>query len=206
MSPTSLFAVQFTFSLLLSTIVAGWYIGPALKKLSLDAALVPLFLFEASAVLALLAALSLRYKVSGAIAIAWVVNVVTSLDWLYASFLAASNQLVTYPMGANWYIINYYVPAIGVAHVLFLSGCLRAIVSGLVIDITYRSAGRSASQSALAQITGLTKAVGTAPRWSASRQSMGILTRRWGGFPKRPPPMPPTPARLSPAAWRASHP
>lgn len=150
MSPTSLFAVQFTLSLILSAIVAGWYIGPALKKLPLHAALVPLFLFEAlrylpssafapgqvsdavpkaamagiaygdlaSALLSLLAAFSLRYKVSGAIAIAWVVNVVTSLDWLYASFLAASNQLVTYPMGANWYIVNYYVPAIGVAHVL----------------------------------------------------------------------------------------
>jgi len=150
MRPTSLFAVQFTLSLLLSAIVAKWYIEPALKKRPLHAALVPLFLFEAlrylpssafapgqvsdavpkdamagiaygdlaSAVLALLAALFLRYRVQRAIAIAWLVNIVTSLDWLYASFLAASNELVTYPMGSNWYIINYYVPAIGVAHVL----------------------------------------------------------------------------------------
>ena len=47
MSPSSLFAVQFTLSLLLSAVVAGWYIGPALRKLPLHAALVPLFLFEA---------------------------------------------------------------------------------------------------------------------------------------------------------------
>ena len=157
MSPTSLFAVQFTFSVILSVIVARWYVVPALRKLPVHSALVPLFLFHAlrylpssafapgqigdavprdamsaiaygdmaSAVLALLAALFLHYRVQGAIAVAWLVNVVTSLDWLYASFLAASNQLATYPMGANWYIINYYVPAIGVAHVLIFAQLLK---------------------------------------------------------------------------------
>ena len=157
MSPTSLFAVQFTFSVILSVIVARWYVVPALRKLPVHSALVPLFLFHAlrylpssafapgqigdavprdamsaiaygdmaSAVLALLAALFLHYRVQGAIAVAWLVNVVTSLDWLYASFLAASNQLATYPMGANWYIINYYVPAIGVAHVLIFARLLK---------------------------------------------------------------------------------
>jgi hypothetical protein len=79
----------------------------------------------ASAVLALVAVLFLRYRLQGAIAVAWAVNVVTSLDWLYASFLAASNQLVAFPMGSNWYIINYYVPAIGVAHVLIFARLLK---------------------------------------------------------------------------------
>ena len=41
-----------------------------------------------------------------------------ALDWLYASYLAASNELVTYSMGGNWYIVSYYVPLIGVVHVL----------------------------------------------------------------------------------------
>jgi hypothetical protein len=157
MSPTLLFAVQFTFSLVLSAMVARWFVAPALKKLPVHAALVPLFLFHAlrylpssafapgqighavpkdamaaiaygdlaSAVLALVAALFLRYRVQGAIAVAWVVNVVTSLDWLYASFVAASNQLATYPMGTNWYIMNYYAPAIGVAHVLIFARLLK---------------------------------------------------------------------------------
>ena len=157
MSPTSLFAAQFTFSLVLSVIVAKWYLVPALNKLPAHAALVPLFLFHAlrylpssafapgqigeavpkdamaaiaygdlaSAVLALLAVFFLRYQWPGAIAVAWLVNVVTSLDWLYASFLAASNQLATYPMGSNWYVINYYVPAIGVVHVLIFARLLR---------------------------------------------------------------------------------
>src|SRR5713101_4822214 len=79
-----------------------------------------------SAVLALIAALFLRYRWRNAIGVAWIVNTVTSLDWLYAGFLAASNQLVTYPMGGNWYIINYYVPVIGVIHVMIFARLLRA--------------------------------------------------------------------------------
>src|SRR5262249_50069589 len=54
-----------------------------------------------SAVLALIATVFLYYRLSGAIGVAWFVNIVMSLDWLNASFLAASNQLVTYPMGGN---------------------------------------------------------------------------------------------------------
>jgi hypothetical protein len=79
----------------------------------------------ASAILALIAALFLRYEWRAAIGVAWIVNVVTSLDWVYAGFVAASNQLVTYPMGGNWYIINYYVPVIGVVHVMIFARLLR---------------------------------------------------------------------------------
>jgi hypothetical protein len=79
----------------------------------------------ASALLAMIAALFLRYRWNGAIGVAWLVNVFASLDWLYASFLAASNRLVTHPMGANWYIINYYVPVIGVIHVMIFARLLR---------------------------------------------------------------------------------
>ena len=75
----------------------------------------------ASAILAMIAALFLHYEWRAAIGIAWTVNIVTSLDWIYAGFLAASHQLVTYPMGVNWYIINYYVPVIGVIHVMIFA-------------------------------------------------------------------------------------
>jgi hypothetical protein len=78
-----------------------------------------------SAILALIAAWFLHNRWSSAIAVAWIVNIATSLDWLYAGFLAASNQLVTYPMGANWYIINYYVPVIGVIHVMIFGRLLK---------------------------------------------------------------------------------
>jgi hypothetical protein len=137
--------------------IAKWYISPALDKLPLASALVPLFLVHAlrylpssafapgqvdarvpmdamaaiaygdlgSAGLAVIAALFLHYRWGAAIAVAWLVNIVTSLDWLYAGFLAASNQLVTYPMGGNWYIINYYVPMIGVVHVMIFARLVK---------------------------------------------------------------------------------
>src|SRR5215813_12983034 len=157
MSPTALFGLQFTFSLVVFAAVARWYIGPALRRLPLTDALVPLFLVHAlrylpssafapgqigagvpadamsaiawgdlaSAVLALIAAVWPRYRWTGAIAVAWIVNVVTSADWLYAGYLAASSRLVTYPMGGNWYIINYYVPVIGVIHLMIFARLFR---------------------------------------------------------------------------------
>jgi len=74
-----------------------------------------------SALLAPVAAVFLYYRFRGAVAVAWAVNGITSLDWLYAGYLAASSQLVTYPLGGNWYIVNYYVPFIGVIHVLIFA-------------------------------------------------------------------------------------
>jgi hypothetical protein len=78
-----------------------------------------------SAVLALIAAVFLYYRWGGAIVVAWVVNLVTSLDWVYAGSVAASNELVTYPLGGNWYIINYYVPVLGVIHLMIFSRLIR---------------------------------------------------------------------------------
>jgi hypothetical protein len=78
-----------------------------------------------SAVLALVAALFLYYRWRAAVGLAWVINAVTSLDWLYAGYRAASSQLVTYPLGGNWYIVNYYVPMIGVVHVLIFARLVR---------------------------------------------------------------------------------
>jgi len=79
----------------------------------------------ASAALAMVAAAFLYYRWRGAIAVAWIVNVVTSLDWINAGYVAASNELVTYPMGGNWYIINYYVPVIGVIHIMIFARLFR---------------------------------------------------------------------------------
>jgi len=157
MSPTTLLRVQFTFSLVLFVLVAKWYVWPALNRVPVSTALVPLFLVHvlrylpssafapgqvdvkvpmgamaaiaygdlASAVLALIAAIFLYYGWSGAIGVAWIVNVITSLDWLNAGYLAASNQLATYAMGGNWYIIDYDVPLIGVIHVMIFARLLR---------------------------------------------------------------------------------
>jgi len=157
MSPTTLMGVQFTFSVVLFSLVAKWYISPALNARPVHAALAPLFLVHAlrylpssafapgqvgptvpmhamaviaygdlaSAALALAAAVFLYYRWPGAIAVAWIVNILMSLDWIYAGYVAASNQLVSHPMGGNWYIINYYVPVIGVIHVMIFARLMR---------------------------------------------------------------------------------
>ena len=157
MSPTTLFGIQFTLSLVLAALVARWYVVPVLYRLPVGTALVPLFLVHAlrylpssafapgqvgasvpmdamariisgdlvSAILALVAALFLRYGWSGAIGVAWLVNTVTSVDWLYGGYIAASNHLVEHPLGGNWYIVNYYVPVIGVVHLMIFARLLR---------------------------------------------------------------------------------
>ncbi len=79
----------------------------------------------ASAVLALVAVLFLRFRWPAATAVAWVVNILMSLDWLYATRLAASNELVTYEMGGNWYIVSYYVPVLAVVHVMIFQRLFR---------------------------------------------------------------------------------
>jgi hypothetical protein len=161
MSPTTLQGVQSTFSIVLFSLVAVWYIAPALRRLAVEDALVPLFLVHAlrylpssafapgqidsrvpadamkiiangdliSAVLALAAALFLHYRWNGALAVAWIVNVVTTIDWLYAGFVASSHKLTTYPMGGNWYIMNYYAPVLGVVHVMIFAYLLKARTS-----------------------------------------------------------------------------
>lgn len=45
----------------------------------------------ASAILALIAASFLRYQWRGAIEIAWIVNIVTSVDWVYAGWRLPAN-------------------------------------------------------------------------------------------------------------------
>src|SRR5262249_61468048 len=131
MSPTTLFGVQFTFSLVICAAIAIWYIAPALRRLPATDALAPLFLVHAlrylpssafapgqidprvpadamsaiafgdlgSAVLALVAAVFLRYRWPRAIAVAWVVNVLTSIDWVYAGFPSASRLLADVCVG-----------------------------------------------------------------------------------------------------------
>ena len=156
-SPTSLSSLQFTLSVLIFSLVAKWYIAPALNKLEPYRALVPLFLVHTlrylpstafapgqigsdvpmqamsriaygdlmSAILAVVAVMFLRYRWPGALPVAWAVNIVASLDWLYASFLATSNQLINHFLGGNWYIVHYYVPVIGVIHVMIFTRLLQ---------------------------------------------------------------------------------
>jgi hypothetical protein len=44
---------------------------------------------------------------------------------LVVRVLAASNQLITHYLGGNWYIVHYYVPVIGVIHVMIFARLLK---------------------------------------------------------------------------------
>src|SRR5215831_8196795 len=57
MNPQLLFGVQFTLSLIIFVMVARWYISPALSRMPIRAALVPIFLIH-----------TLRYLLSSAFA------------------------------------------------------------------------------------------------------------------------------------------
>tara|TARA_Y100000588_G_scaffold297194_1_gene317861 strand:- start:903 stop:1283 length:381 start_codon:yes stop_codon:yes gene_type:complete len=85
---------------------SGFAPGPLDPEIPMEAMSQIAYGDVASALLALVAVLLLRLRWSGAIAVAWVVNILMSLDWLNATMLAASNELVTYRMGVNWYIIS----------------------------------------------------------------------------------------------------
>src|SRR5438552_18625366 len=116
MAPIVLFGIQFTFALVVYTIVAWWYGIPRLSMLPREVALVPLVWVHAfriiggtilapgavdaavpvefrtmiglgdiaTAVLALVALLALRYRVSWALASVWMVLVLGLLDTVNA--------------------------------------------------------------------------------------------------------------------------
>lgn len=79
----------------------------------------------ASAVLALLAALFLRYGWPAAVPLAWIVNTVTLAEGAYASYLALTHQFVMYPLGMNWFIIGYWLPVVAVVHLLTYARLMR---------------------------------------------------------------------------------
>ena len=157
MNPMAVSGVQFTLSLIVFSLAAIWWVAPALNKLPLQSALVPLFFVHAlrylpstafapgqvgadvpadamatiaygdllAAVLAIVAIVFLHYRWRGALGVAWGVNILASLDWLNASFLAASNKLVTHALGGNWYIIHYYVPALLITHIMIFARLMK---------------------------------------------------------------------------------
>jgi hypothetical protein len=82
----------------------------------------------ASAMLALLALLMLRFRVRGRIASVWVFSVVGLLDIAMAIVHGVIAHLYEYDLGFNWYILNYYVPMLIVTHVVVIWRLLRPAV------------------------------------------------------------------------------
>src|SRR2546427_12545275 len=79
----------------------------------------------ATAVLALLALIALRAKLSGAIALVWLCVVVGMLDTVNAIIQSTRYSVFTYPLGVNWAIVTMHVPAPLVSSLLIFMQLLR---------------------------------------------------------------------------------
>ncbi len=78
-----------------------------------------------SAGVALVALITLRLRAKGAIAVAWIFSVVGIADLVFATMKAVGAEMYRFPMGWNWYILNFYVPMIVVGHVMIIRCLLR---------------------------------------------------------------------------------
>src|ERR1700693_550840 len=84
----------------------------------------------ATAVLALLALIALRSRMSGAIALVWLFLAVGLLDTVNAIIQSMRFSVFTQGLGVNWVIVTAYVPAL--------------LVSSVLIFMQLRRPGRSA--------------------------------------------------------------
>lgn len=79
-----------------------------------------------TALLALVALIALRARVSVAIALVWLFLIVGTLDTANAIAQSVRDSVFTYPLGVNWVIVTVYVPALLVSSVLILLQLLRS--------------------------------------------------------------------------------
>ena len=152
MDSFQIFGVQFLLSLVVYGLLAKWYVAPALARLPLHDALIPLlvphafrhlglvFLVPAvvaptlprafalptaygdllAGLLALLAMLALRGRLVLGIPLAWLFNVVGTLDLLYAFYQGIPLNAGLH-MGSAWYIPTFIVPALYVTHFMIFA-------------------------------------------------------------------------------------
>lgn len=156
MDSFQIFGVQFLLSLIVYGLLAKWYVAPALARLSLHDALIPLlvphafrhlglvFLVPAvvaptlppafalpaaygdllAGLLALLAMIALRGRWAVAIALAWLANIVGTLDLLHAFYRGIPLDAGRH-MGSAWYIPTFIVPALYVTHFMIFAMLIK---------------------------------------------------------------------------------
>ena len=78
-----------------------------------------------TAALALVALIALRARVSGAIAVVWLVLLVGMFDTINAIIQSTRYSVFSYPLGVNWVIVAIYVPALLISSLLMLLQLLR---------------------------------------------------------------------------------
>src|SRR5437867_3985130 len=84
----------------------------------------------ATAFLALLALISLRVRLRGAVALVWLFIIVGMLDTVNAIIQSLRYNVTTYALGVNWVIVTIYVPALLVSSLLVFMQLLGPNRSG----------------------------------------------------------------------------
>ena len=74
----------------------------------------------ASGIAALVALVALRLRMPGAIGLVWTFSLVGIADLVFATVKAVGAEMYRFPMGWNWYILNFYVPMIVVGHAMII--------------------------------------------------------------------------------------
>jgi hypothetical protein len=74
----------------------------------------------ASAIAALVAIIFLKFRWQGALAVAWAFNLIGIADLLVSTGYAINAKMYQIPIGFNWYIVNFYVPALIVTHAMMV--------------------------------------------------------------------------------------
>ena len=73
-----------------------------------------------SGLLALVALAALKLRFAAALPLVWLFSVVGIGDVFLATAKGVGAQLYTYPLGWNWYILNFYVPMLIVSHIMIV--------------------------------------------------------------------------------------
>lgn len=79
----------------------------------------------AAAVLALLACAALHYRMRGALALVWAMNIVGLADLVNAIVQGVRLHFPTYPLGPMWFVPTFLGPTMIVTHVLMIWLLLR---------------------------------------------------------------------------------
>jgi len=79
----------------------------------------------AAALFAFVALLAVKYRLRGAVALTWLFTVVGTADLVFATVKAVGAEMYRYPMGWNWYILNFYVPMLVVSQMMIVLLLLR---------------------------------------------------------------------------------
>jgi hypothetical protein len=81
----------------------------------------------ATALVALLALIALRFRLRGAIALVWLCLTVGLLDTLNAIIQSMRDSVFTHALGLNWVIVTIYVPALLVSSALIFIQLRRPV-------------------------------------------------------------------------------